>query len=125
MSKTNDLEGLVQSLISTHIRCAQLSAPSEWEYPYAVWALADVDLGDLSRDDTILEVSIWFMVSPENQAQANNTADELEKRLNAANLPQETILPTFFRISRQTLEDEDKTLRRILLRFQIQNYERK
>ena len=50
-------------------------------------------------------------------------ADQIEAIFNAANMPGAEVLPTFYRISRKPIDDEDKTLIRRQLKFQIQSYE--
>ena len=65
-----------------------------------------VDLWDKGKDTSRIE----------------DLADQIEEMFNAANLPGESVLPTFYRISRKPIDDEDKTLMRRQLKFQIQNY---
>lgn len=89
-------------------------------YPYAVYDFESIDLGDIYRDDLILVIDIWGKGN--DTAVLEDIADKLETVFNAANLPGEEILPTFYRVGRKPIDDEDKTLIRRQLKFQIQNY---
>ena len=91
-------------------------------YPHIVWDLERIDLGDLSRDDLILDVDIWDRNT--DAKNIDNLADAVEGLFNAQNLPQQTILPTFFRIDRKSVPDEDKKIKHRVLTFQVQNYVR-
>jgi hypothetical protein len=89
-------------------------------YPHAVYDFENIDLGDINRDDLILIVDLWDKGS--NTSRIEEMADQIEEIFNAANLPNEEVLPTFYRISRKPIDDEDKTIMRRQLKFQIQNY---
>lgn len=120
MTKTIELRKVIQSKINTIINSYYRKADAEAAYPYAVFNFENIDLSDINRDDLILIVDIW--------AHGNDTtfieeaADKIEKIFNAANLPNEYVLPTFYRISRKPVDDEDKMIQRRELKFQIQNY---
>ena len=49
-------------------------------------------------------------------------ADTIDRLLDEANLPNEFVLPTFYRQQRLKVEDPDKTLKRRQLRFNVQTY---
>lgn len=121
--KTNDLRELIQAELLTV--CDDVSyniAPTSVTYPHIVWTFSKVDIGDLSRDDLFLDIDIW---DRGYSAEAiEDLADKVEALFNAANLPQDTILPTFYRSDRKTVIDEDKMIRHRILTFNIQNYER-
>lgn len=123
MSKTNELRKLIQSQLKT--KCSNVyyeQAIDSALYPHCVYNFASIDLGDLIRDDLVLEVDVW---DKGNSCTAiENLCDQIEELFNNANLPQDKILPTFFRISRIPVKDEDKSIKHRLLKFQIQNYER-
>ena len=91
-------------------------------WPYKVFDLRTVNLGDSTRDDLTLTVDVWDFAKDPKRAEA--IADNIEALFNVANLPQETILPTFFRESRNTIDDPEKQIKHIQLTFLIQNYER-
>lgn len=125
MSNTNSLEKLIQRQLSALCeRVQQGTVSDQVDFPYLSWELSGPDMGDLLRDDDTLDVSVWHRVGPETQMEANDMADRVAEAFAFANLPQEDILPTFYRFNRQNLPDEDKNIRRILLQFQIQTYER-
>lgn len=120
MNKTNALRKTIQSKISAIIKCYYRYADEKEEYPYAVYDFESIDLGDIYRDDLILVIDIWGKGN--DTAVLEDIADKLETVFNAANLPGEEILPTFYRVGRKPIDDEDKTLIRRQLKFQIQNY---
>lgn len=122
MSKTNTLRELIQSKLSEVVsNCWFETADDENMYPHIVWNLKRVNTGDLHRDDIYLDVDIW-----DRGASADNVedyADAVEAKLKTQNLPQATILPTFFLDGRQSIEDSDKMIKHRLVTFIIQNYE--
>lgn len=121
MGKTADL----RKLITTQLQTAEggtyhKAAPKDAAYPYKTFTLKSVIFTD-ARDDLELCVDIWDR--SDDPKAAEETADQVEALFRAANLPQDTILPTFYRESRYTLEDPDKNLQHIQLRFIVQLYE--
>ena len=54
----------------------------------------------------------------------DDLADSVENLLQAENLPQSNVLPTFYLIDRQDIPDENKEIKHRRVQFQIQNYER-
>ncbi len=120
MSKTADLRQLITAQMNTvdgetYFR----RAADDAVFPYKVFDL-NVNLSDLARDDYELIVDIWDKA--ENTKTIDVIADDIEDLLNAANLPQATILPTFFRESRLYVEDPDRDIKHAQLRFSVQNY---
>lgn len=120
MSKTAELRKLVKEQLDTVPGGTyHRKAPANAEYPYKTFSLKSVSFTD-ERDDFDLCVDIWhrgdFKIIEE-------LADQIEELFKNANLPQPTILPTFFRESRYNLDDPDKTLDHIQLRFFVQLYE--
>ena len=123
MSKTKDLRKVIQTYLLTV--CDNVfyeTAPDDQMYPHIVWNLTRVDLGDIHRDDYILDVDLWDRDT--DAKDIDDTADAIEAMFNANNDPQETILPTFFRIDRKNVMDEDKRIKHRIISFQIQNYVR-
>ena len=121
MSKTNDLRKLVQEkLKSVADRVYYKNADDEAIYPHIVHVIERVNFTAEHRDDVSLVVDVWTKSVPE----ANELADFVEKSLNRENLPQDTILPTFFLENRVDIEDEDKSISHIQMTFTVQNYER-
>lgn len=124
MSKTADLRKLITAQLNTTAGATYyLTAPDDADYPYKTFELSRIALGDLARDDVDLCIDLWDKHT--DTKRIDEIADRLEDLFNAANLPQETILPTFFRESRYPVIDEDKTIKHIQMHFTVQNYENK
>ena len=121
MSKTTALRKIIKSNIDSVVKSYYRIADAKALFPHAVYDFENIDLGDIHRDDLILIVDLWGKGN--DTSQIEEMADQLEKIFNAANLPGEDVLPTFYRVSRQPIDDEDKTLIRRQLKFQIQNYD--
>lgn len=120
MSKTNSIRRIIQSNINPIIKLYYRVADAKAAFPHAVYDFETIDLSDLCRDDLILIIDLWG--KGKDTSTIEDIADQIERILNAANMPGEEVLPTFYRISRQPIDDEDKTLIRRQLKFQIQNY---
>ena len=121
--RTNDLKLLVQTKLKTvTTKVYHEVADENAVYPHIVFNFRRIDLGDLSRQDYVLEVNVWDKGN--STQQVDNLADSVEKLLQAENLPQDHVLPTFYLIDRQSIWDEDKTIRHRRIQFQVQNYER-
>ena len=120
MSKTNSLRKIIQSNISKIVKCYYRIADAKATFPHAVYDFDNIDLDDVNRDDLILIVDLWG--KGKDTSQIEEMADQIEAMFNAANMPGDEVLPTFYRISRKPLDDEDKTLIRRQLKFQVQNY---
>ena len=121
--RTNDLKLLVQTKLKTvTTKVYHEVADEKAVYPHIVFNFRRIDLGDLSRQDYVLEENVWDKSN--STQQVDNLADSVEKLLQAENLPQDHVLPTFYLIDRQSILDEDKTIRHRRIQFQVQNYER-
>ena len=95
-------------------------APKDADYPYKTFTLARATFTD-ARTDYELEVDIWDRTLDPKAAE--DIADQIEDLFACANLPAPPIYPTFFRENRYTLDDPDKNLQHIQLRFLVQLYE--
>ena len=120
MSKTNALRKIIQKNISKIVKSYYRIADAKAEFPHAVYDFESIDLGDVNRDDLILIIDLWG--KGKDTSQIEEMADQIEAIFNAANMPGEEVLPTFYRTSRKPIDDEDKTLIRRQLKFQVQNY---
>ena len=121
--RTNDLKLLVQTKLKTvTTKVYHEIADEKAMYPHIVFSFRRIDLGDLSRQDYVLQVDVWDKGN--STTQVDNLADSVEKLLQAKNLPQTSILPTFYLIDEQNIPDDDKTIRHRRIQFQVQNYER-
>lgn len=122
MSKTVALRKLVMEQLQTvQGETYHKIAPKDAAYPYKTYELSSVAFPNSLRDDFDLLVDIWDR-SPNPRA-AEELADQIERLFNDANLPRSPIFPTFFRENRYNLDDPDKTLQHIQLRFLVQLYE--
>lgn len=122
-TRTNDLKKLVQTklkTLTTNVFFEQ--ATDNALYPHAVFNFREIDLGDISRQDYVLEVDVWDKGT--STTAVDELADKIEDLLQLQNLPQTNILPTFFKIDRKSILDQDKAIKHRLIRFQIQNYVR-
>ena len=123
MSKTPDLRKLIKTQLDTVTGATYYRiAADDATMPYKVFSLRTVNLGDLARDDISLDVEIWDKSKSPKAAEA--IADAIETLFNGANLPQTSILPTFYRESRAMVDDPDKSIQHIVLSFMVQNYEK-
>lgn len=121
MSKTADLRKLIVAQLNT-IRGATYyrRAPEDAVYPYKTFALSRVELGDLSRDDFELEINLWDHAA--DPKAVDEIADQIEDLFNANNLPQATILPTFYRENRYPVDEPDHDIQHLQLTFSVQLY---
>ena len=121
--KTNDLKKLIQTKLKTLTTNVYFEiAIDNALYPHIVFTFDNVNLDDLSRQDYILNVDIWD--KGKSTTAVDDLTDKVESLLQAQNLPQTHVLPTFYLIDRKTIPDEDKQIQHRLVRFQIQNYTR-
>ena len=123
MTKTNELKKLIKSIISEVINtCGFKKVPKDTMYPHATFSFSSVNLGDMNRNDYIIDVDLWD--KGESTKRIDEIADNLEEVFNNKNIPQDSILPTFYLMDRRNVEDEDKDIQHVLLRIEVQNYER-
>lgn len=121
--RTNDLKKLIMSQLKTVTSNVYYEVASDDAlYPHIVFTFNNLNLGDLSRQDYMLDIDVWN--KGKDTKSIDDMCDSIENLLQGENLPQTHILPTFYLVDRKTLPDEDKTIRHRLIRFQIQNYER-
>lgn len=121
MDKTRALRKLVREQLQTVPGGTyHRTAPKDATYPYKTFTLKSAIFTD-ARDDLDLEIDIWDR-SLDPKA-AESIADQIEALFREANLPAPPIYPTIFRDARYTLDDPDKNLQHIQLRFLVQLYE--
>lgn len=122
MGKTAALRELVrQQLQTVPGQTYHRIATSDAAYPYKTYELS-LSFPDSCQIDCELTVDIWSR--SRDWKEVEDIADQIEEIFNDANLPQDTILPTFFRESRTPVDDPDKTLQHIQQRFYIHLYEK-
>lgn len=119
MSKTTDLRKLVNGKLRTvQGGTYHKKAPSNATYPYKTFKLESVAFPNSDRDDIDLEVDLWDRAS--DQKRLEELADQIEALFDGAIYPAPPIYPAFFRENRYDLEDPDKSLQHIQLRFLVQ-----
>lgn len=123
MSKTKLLRKLAQEQLQTvQGGTYHKKAPPDADYPYKTFRFESGTYTD-ARDDLYLEVDVWDRNEREDPKIAEDVADDVERLFRDANIPAPPIYPTFFRESRFPLDDPDKNLQHIRLRFLVQLYE--
>ena len=123
MSRTNDLKKLIQTklkTLTTNVFFEQ--ATDNAIYPHIVFSFREINLNDLSRQDYTLDIDVWDKGT--STTAIDNLADSVEDLFHTENLPQDNVLPTFYKIDRKSVDDPDKSIKHRLVRFQIQNYVR-
>lgn len=121
--RTDDLKILVQTKLKTLTTDVYYELASDQAlYPHIVFSFDTVNLDDLSRQDYMLYVDVWD--KGQNTKPIDDLCDQVESLLQAENLPQSHILPTFYLVDRKNVPDGDKLIRHRLIKFQVQNYER-
>lgn len=122
MSKTLSLRKLIRDKLHTVPGGSyHRVAPKDAAFPYKTFTLSSVAFPNSLRDDFELEVDIWDRAK--DWKGIEEIADQIEALFNDANLPQPPIYPTLFRENRYSLDDPDKNLQHIQLRFLVQLYE--
>lgn len=127
MSRTNDMRKLIrQRLMSLQSRYNLKDvyyeiADERKMYPHIVYDLEEVNPTDKRRDYVL---SIDLFGKDRATYDMENLADDIEDLFNSQNIPQDTILPTFYLETRRQVPDEDKTIKHIIVKFTVQNYER-
>lgn len=122
-TKTNALKKLIQTKLKTLTTDVYFeTAADNALYPHIVFSFRTINLDDLSRQDYMLDVDVWD--KGKNTVNVDQLADQVESLLHCQNLPQTTILPTFYLVDRKAIIDEDKQIKHRLVRFQVQNYVR-
>lgn len=120
MSKTYELRKIIKTFLDTTLGKTYYEIASDSAiFPYKVYSFENIDLGDIERDDLILVIDIW---GKEDISEVELLADNIEKLFNNLNHPHGNSFPTFFRVSRKPIPDEDKTIKHRQLKFQVQNY---
>ena len=121
--RTNDLKKLIQTKLKTVTSLVYHEIADEKAlYPHIVFGFDRIDLEDLSRQDYVLVIDVWDKGN--STTQVDDLAESVENLLQAENLPQENILPTFYLMDEHNVRDEDKAIKHKQIRFQIQNYDR-
>lgn len=119
MSKTTDLRKLVNGKLRTvQGGTYHKKATTDATYPYKTFKLESVAFPNSDRDDIALEVDLWDRST--DQKRLEDIADQVEALFDGQVYPAPPIYPAFFRENRFDLDDPDKSLQHIQLRFLVQ-----
>ncbi len=122
VSKTVELRKVIVSLLEQVTPNVSFDkADKKTQFPYSVYSMNNVDLSSYPRDDISVTVDIWD--KDIDSIRIETLTDKLEKILNRNNHPTDKILPTFYLVGRNSLEDEDPLIQRRQLKFIVKNYE--
>jgi len=125
MARTDNLRSLVRTKLKTITELEEVYyeiADTEALFPHAVITFDSVDLGDINRHDYVVNVDVYDR-GP-SASQVEGICDKIENIFCNLNAPTDAVLPTFYLESRQSIADEDKAIRRRLVRLQAQNYDK-
>jgi len=89
-------------------------------YPHITYEIIAVDVSDLTRDDYNVDIDIYTRDDEETALDIGDSVQEIFSSLNA---PDREILPTYFLVTRQSVEDPDKHIKHEAVRLQVQLYE--
>lgn len=121
MGKTAELRRLIAEKLNTlEGDTYYRKAKNDAEFPYKVFDISRFDFGYSTRDDLDLCVDIWDFGT--DTKRIDDMADRIEIMFNAENIPQPTILPTFFRTNRYPVTDPDKDIQHLQMHFLIELY---
>lgn len=122
MAKTKTLRKLVNEKLQTVPGGTyHREAPKDAAYPYKVFRFSSVAFLNPDRDDLELEVDLWNR-APDPKI-LEDIADDIEAIFNGQIYPAPPIYPAFYRENRYDLDDPDKALQHIQLRFSVQLHE--
>ena len=122
VSKTVELRKVIVSLLEQVTPNVSFDkADKKTQFPYSVYSMNNVDLSSYPRDDISVTVDIWD--KDIDSIRIETLTDKLEKILNRNNHPTDKVLPTFYLVGRNSLEDEDPLIQRRQLKFIVKNYE--
>ena len=126
---TNELRQIIQkrlNAIKTEYGIHEISyriAYDEQMFPHVVYDFSDVAPADMGRLDFTLDFHIW----DKNQYTAFQIMDAIRELFAFWNAPDaltaQTIYPTFYELSGGSVDDPDKTIVHLVLRFQGQAYD--
>lgn len=123
MSRTNILRQLITKKLKTVCENIYYEIADERNmYPHIVYQFKNINHNDQYRNDIEIEIDIYDRSTDAKKIE--ELADQVEDLFNNQNIPQDTILPTFFLNDRMSVPDEDKKIRHRNIRILCQNYER-
>lgn len=90
------------------------------EYPYVVLNSSKGNTTNYPRVDIELEIDIWDKQS--NFSSVNKIADVIQKTLDRQSFTDDHIVGTYYLNTRNNMDDEDKTLKRNHMTFDVEIY---
>lgn len=123
--RTNDLRELTYTQLSSIKGIKEVyadQADADALYPHAVYRVKTITLDNLNRHDYVVEIDVWDKATSDTNIV--DISDSILDLFNSNNLPQDSILPTFFILSNTKVEDEDKSIQHRNIEIQVQLYER-
>ena len=124
--RTNELRRVIEARlqdIKQTYGVAEVShrlASEDAMFPHIVWDINRIEPTDLGREDYEVDVHIW---TKSDIYKAYEIADAVAATFRFANIPQATILPTFYETNTMKVEDPDKTIVHLVVRIEGQAYE--
>ena len=121
----NDTRFLIQdrlNAIKTEYGIKEISynvAKKDQLFPHIVYDFTDITPTDMGRTDILLDIHIWG----KDQFVCLEIMDAVRDLLMFWNYPTQTILPTFYEMSGGSVEDPDKSIVHLVLRYQVQVFE--
>ena len=125
MAMINDTRFLIQdrlNAIKTEYGIKEISyriAKNDQLFPHIVYDFTDITPTDMGRTDILLDIHIWG----KDQFVCLEIMDAVRDLLMFWNYPTQTILPTFYEMSGGSVEDPDKSIVHLVLRYQVQVFE--
>lgn len=95
-------------------------APRNASYPYIVMNSSRLNNSYYPRVDGTLSFDIWDKQA--NYSSVNQIADKLQNSLDYVSFTDDDIVGTFFMDVRNNVEDEDKSLKRCRIDFEVNIY---
>lgn len=120
--RSNELRKQVKSMLDS----LQLGPVYYYEadvealYPHIVFNFEGIDHTDLNRNDYDLVIDVWG----KKQEEVIDIADAIDDLLRTNNAPADVIYPTFYLSARSRIADNDISIRREMLRFDVQTYDK-
>ena len=96
------------------------AAPPDAAYPYKVYGLERVSIGERGRQDYSLVVDVWDRSGDTKHAE--HITDMVTQKLQEELLPQDKILPYFYFDNSFPVPDSDRELTHYQLHFLVQTY---
>lgn len=116
------IEIFIKSLLdqATNIQKYNDRAPTNSKYPYLIIDSSSVSINEYPRIDISLELNVWDR--SQNYSSVNRVADEIQLFFDRKSFVNDQYVFTFYIDSRDNLDDEDKTLKRCLIKYDLEIY---